>query len=66
MGKSEESEEYLSYMDEDEYRAYVNETVRRLARIAEAEDHFMVAYTMKDGWAVLLDLETGKEVYSKA
>lgn len=53
-------------MDEDEYRAYVNETVRRLARIAEAEDHFMVAYTMKDGWAVLLDLETGKEVYSKA
>ena len=64
MGKQEN--EYLSYMDEDEYRAYVTETVRRIAKIAEAEDHQMLAYTLKDGWAVLLDMETGKEVYSKA
>ena len=56
----------LADLSDDEYRLFKQETVRRLAMIAEAEGHPLIAYTLKDGWATLLDLDTGKEVYSKA
>lgn len=56
----------LSELSEDEYRRYKQETVHRIAAIAEAEGHGFIAYTLKNGWATLLDLDTGKEVYSKA
>ena len=57
---------YLSELSDAEYRRYKNETLRRLSAIAEAEDHPLVAYVMKDGFATLVDLETGKVVHSKA
>lgn len=56
----------LADLSDDEFRAYKQETIRRIAAIAQAEGHQMIAYTLKDGWATLLDLDTGKEVYSKA
>lgn len=57
---------YLSELSDAEYRLYKNETLRRLSAIAEAEGHALVAYVMADGFATLVDLETGKEVHSKA
>ena len=56
----------LSDLSDEEFRAYKKETVRRIAAISEAEGHPLIAYTLKGGWATLLDLDTGKEVYSKA
>lgn len=55
----------LAELTDEEFRLYKQETVRRLAAIAEAEGHQFIAYTLKNGWATLLDLTTGKEVYSK-
>lgn len=57
---------YLSELPEEDYRRYKNETLRRLSAIAEAEGHALVAYVMADGFATLVDLETGKESHSKA
>lgn len=57
---------YLSELSDEDYRRYRNETLRRLSAIAEAEGHALVAYVMADGFATLVDLETGKEVHSKA
>lgn len=53
----------LVNMSEDEFRMYKRETLRRLSQIAQAEGHSFVAYTMADGYAELIDLETGKPMY---
>ena len=55
----------LAELSDDELRKFKTETARRIAAIANAEGHQYIAYSQKDGWATLLDLDTGKEVYGK-
>lgn len=55
----------LVNMTEDEYRMYKKETLRRVARIYQAEGHHMVIFTTEDGFAIMVDQTSGKTTYSK-
>ena len=54
----------LVEMSDDEFAQYKKETLKRLCRIAEADGHAYVAYITKDGWGEMVDLDTGKPIYS--
>lgn len=55
----------IDYMSEEEFNDFKTETLHRLAQIAKAEGHPMIAYTLKDGWVTLTDLVTGEEAYGR-
>ena len=54
----------LVEMSDDEFTRYKQETLKRMCQIAEADGHAYVAYITKDGWGEMVDLDTGKPIYS--
>lgn len=48
----------LSGLSDDEMKAFMRETLRRLNAIALAEDHAFVAITYKTGMSILLDMDS--------
>ena len=56
----------VAEMSETEYREFKKDTLRRISLIAQAEEAPIVAYSGKDGWANLVNLDTGKETHCKA
>lgn len=53
-------------MSDSEYRSYKKETLRRLSLIAQTERAPIVAYCGADGWANMVNLDTGKESHCRA
>ena len=55
----------IADMSDDEFRAYIRESGRRVGQIAEAEGHPFTVQAMRDGWWKMTDMETGKEWFGK-
>lgn len=48
----------LSGLSDDEMKAFMRETLRRLNAIALAEGHAFIAITYKTGMSILLDMDS--------